>query len=430
MTGKRRTFDFHSLFRPQTTLDPELERRFQSESNLKKDRFWLVNCLIGIFLYASFIINDYLLFDGQFYIYFILRIMVGVPGLLLSLYFAWKSDRYIQIAMGAAPVITNGTIALMVIVTDGGQRLNYLYGIIIGMTCVCVLTRPRFKYLVGSVAVQSLFYASVFVFSDAVPQESMLLSILYGICGIFMTIVASYIMEQANRRDFVLRHEIELLNAKLEALVGTDPLTGLRNRRGLDREVVDLWNDHRAEPGWASFVLIDIDHFKSFNDNYGHPAGDECLKRIARLIEGIAPGGDRIAARFGGEEFVVLLRDADFTTARRIAEEIRLAVVQGAIAHPVFGADAVVTISLGVASALTVDCDSGDLLARADQALYVAKKTGRNQVWPPVSAGASHSPPHCQDAAGADIPSTCADAPARRGYASLIDRHQAAAALS
>lgn len=179
---------------------------------------------------------------------------------------------------------------------------------------------------------------------------------------------------QSLSRQVVAQLELRQAMAGLELESMTDPLTSLWNRRSLDRKLHAAWDVHMLDKTPLSLLMIDLDHFKSINDSFGHPAGDQVLAQAAAIIRDNA-GADAIAARFGGEEFCVVLADTDAAQAQRIAETIRAALQAAAWPHRQ------VTASIGVAIA-----DVGDgsfpnvLLARADRALYIAKHEGRNRV--------------------------------------------------
>jgi diguanylate cyclase (GGDEF)-like protein len=125
-------------------------------------------------------------------------------------------------------------------------------------------------------------------------------------------------------------------------------------------------------------LMIDIDHFKKINDAHGHAAGDDAIKRIAEIINQSIRTTDK-AARFGGEEFVVLLREIDQETAVLLAERIRSSIEQTTIKHGETSIRA--TVSIGVAINAEGDRDVQDMIERADQGLYIAKKTGRNRTF-------------------------------------------------
>ena len=185
-------------------------------------------------------------------------------------------------------------------------------------------------------------------------------------------------------------HELAALNAQLAAQAAQDGLTGVGNRRCLEEHLQQAWANARRRCEPLSLVMLDVDHFKLYNDTFGHPAGDGCLRDVAALLrEGLHRPQDGVY-RYGGEEFVLLLPDTTAPGALHCAEALRSALEQRALPHP----EGVVTISLGVATAMPLrraDTDgAGDenpegdgpqsLLSRADVALYRAKQLGRNRV--------------------------------------------------
>jgi diguanylate cyclase (GGDEF)-like protein len=180
--------------------------------------------------------------------------------------------------------------------------------------------------------------------------------------------------------------ELQTANAALEHLAARDPLTGLYNRRSLDARLAEAQAlDRRYGAGNGrvhGLLLVDVDHFKRVNDQFGHPAGDAVLRQLAQLLQANVRVTD-VAARFGGEEFAVLLPElAGPLEAVMAAEKIRTAVE--AALFPEVGK---VTVSLGVSLASPDDADVRPLIARADAALYEAKRGGRNAVVLKTAAG-------------------------------------------
>jgi diguanylate cyclase (GGDEF)-like protein len=182
--------------------------------------------------------------------------------------------------------------------------------------------------------------------------------------------------------------DLQRSNEQLERLSGLDPLTGLANRRTLDAHLTRRWGTRSRGQDSIAFLLCDVDCFKEYNDHYGHQAGDGCLQHVARtLAESASRAGD-LVARFGGEEFVLVLEPTSPSDAARLAEQIRGAVAALSLPHERSPVAPVVTISVGVV-VLTHD-DPGephDLIARADRALYAAKRSGRNRVEISAPAG-------------------------------------------
>jgi diguanylate cyclase (GGDEF)-like protein len=172
--------------------------------------------------------------------------------------------------------------------------------------------------------------------------------------------------------------------AELSILAATDGLTGLANRRTFDSHLESEWLRAAREDTPLSLLLIDIDHFKAFNDAYGHQAGDHCLRAVAHLLKNSVRRPADLVARYGGEEIAVLLPVTGAKGARRVAETIRLGVEALAMPHKHSAPAGVVTISIGAATLFpaseTISVGPKDLIAMADRALYDAKLDGRNRV--------------------------------------------------
>jgi diguanylate cyclase (GGDEF)-like protein len=153
----------------------------------------------------------------------------------------------------------------------------------------------------------------------------------------------------------------------------TDPLTGLLNRRYIEERLAEEVNraDRSGDP--MSFMMIDVDEFKSYNDRYGHPAGDEALKIVGQILRENLRGAD-VAARYGGEEFSVLLPETSVEESRTIAERIRRHVEETKFPRRK------VTVSIGIASLGGDVAGVKELIAAADAALYQAKRAGRNTI--------------------------------------------------
>lgn len=167
--------------------------------------------------------------------------------------------------------------------------------------------------------------------------------------------------------------------AQLDRLANTDGLTGVGTRRCFDLRLQEEWRRCARERVPLSLILIDVDHFKAFNDTYGHPAGDECLRQVAEALTGAVNRGGDVVARYGGEEFVCLLPGIDPGGAVQVAERMRVAVGAKAIPHSRSSVSDQVSITAGVASCIPDGNDAGSLLRAADTALYDGKKQGRNR---------------------------------------------------
>ncbi len=171
-------------------------------------------------------------------------------------------------------------------------------------------------------------------------------------------------------------------NRLLEVQASTDGLTGIANRRSFDSMLEREWKAHRRDGEALSLALLDVDCFKQYNDHQGHPAGDECLRAVARSIRSTIRRPRDFAARYGGEEFAVILPRTDKRGAAVVLGEILGSVRDLSIAHPTSKVGrGIVTISIGVATMIPADDDSlPHLLGRADEALYGAKSGGRDRL--------------------------------------------------
>lgn len=166
----------------------------------------------------------------------------------------------------------------------------------------------------------------------------------------------------------------------LRALAFRDGLTGVANRRHFDDVYQKEWRRAQRSGEPLSIVMIDVDHFKRYNDRHGHQSGDDCLRSVAAAIAAALNRPADLLARYGGEEFVCILPDTGIDGAAGKAENLRLAVEQLAIAHGDSDTGAIVTISLGVATVMHAAGQEKQLLDLADQQLYRAKQAGRNRV--------------------------------------------------
>lgn len=188
--------------------------------------------------------------------------------------------------------------------------------------------------------------------------------------------------------------ELQNMNVRLSVLAETDSLTGLLNRRAFDAVMADELARVERGDSSLSLLMIDVDYFKRFNDTYGHGAGDSCLKTVADCLRATARRTDDRAARYGGEELALILPDTDEKAAVILAEEFCERLRGLRIAHS--GSDkGIVTVSVGVATVArgSIPTDAARLIARADEALYTAKRDGRDGVrlWEPSRPRIVHS---------------------------------------
>jgi len=175
--------------------------------------------------------------------------------------------------------------------------------------------------------------------------------------------------------------QLKEANEKLSRLSMTDGLTGIANRRLFDKSIEHEWKRAQRSQQPLSLMMIDIDYFKSYNDNFGHQAGDDCLKQVAVALKRALRRPADFIARYGGEEFVAIIPEMDCEAARGVAEVLRQAVLSLHIPHVRPDHAEWVTVSLGVSSLVpNMGQTFQELIAKSDEALYTAKHAGRNRV--------------------------------------------------
>ncbi len=204
--------------------------------------------------------------------------------------------------------------------------------------------------------------------------------------GVVFTLFIALYIRVISRRALTIQkvvvertNELNEANRKLEMLSRTDALTGVANRRYMDDYLDQEWLRAIRSNSSISFILIDIDYFKLYNDNYGHQMGDECLKKVAERLETVARRPGDLVVRYGGEELALVLTDTE--NAESVANDCRRSIEELGISHELSKISDVVTISVGYCTvAPKKGTDPSWVIESADKALYKAKKAGRNKV--------------------------------------------------
>jgi len=172
-----------------------------------------------------------------------------------------------------------------------------------------------------------------------------------------------------------------VLQKELEELSFKDALTGVYNRRMFDSVMEVEWANAKRNHQPLSLLMLDIDYFKQYNDFYGHIHGDECLKRVAKELNKVATRSRDFFARFGGEEFIIVLPETDEKAAKMIAERCRSLIFKAQIPHEKSLVSQMLTVSIGVSTIIPIHSDEAiNFIAAVDRQLYQAKETGRNRI--------------------------------------------------
>ncbi|WP_313629915.1 bifunctional diguanylate cyclase/phosphodiesterase [Pseudomonas sp.] len=369
----------------------QLELRYQSDIHVTR-RHHLILCLIlGGFTFGSFslwmvIINPEVLVTATLQ-------MIGacVPSTLIGLVLLKRSSVRWREYASMLPSYT-GFIGTYNVVINGEQPVSGEQSLF--MFCwplMLMYVNTCMKSPFNIALAYNIFFLSITAWGVHTSP------ITFSTGGLIMTAIGSssffsllgnYWSNAEARRNYLywLREETRVssltdANSDLQRLSETDSLTGLANRRHIQPQLDALTTNHLDGQSEGAVLLIDIDHFKGFNDHYGHLIGDECLKTVATALGScfISPCA---VARFGGEEFIAVLPDTSHDEARRIARHVLQTIRELNIAH--LGrtdSTAIITVSIGLAhSASSELTDSSSLLDQADKALYRAKRAGRNRL--------------------------------------------------
>lgn len=203
--------------------------------------------------------------------------------------------------------------------------------------------------------------------------EQIYFGMLWIMLGNGLGFVAANSLQRGQRIQYAQR-------LVMQRLLATDALTGIANRRSFDEALASEWRRCGRSGLPLSLLMIDVDHFKAYNDRFGHQEGDTCLRRVAlALTECLGRPGDMVA-RYGGEEFVCLLPEIDRRGAAKVARKLARSIDRIGMAHPDSPHGGKLTVSIGVATACEIFGNSSELIALADRLLYAAKNAGRNRL--------------------------------------------------
>ena len=319
--------------------------------------------------------------------------LAGTSGLLAvgaaMTWLFWQPQAgHRQQIMAGAVIIFTLSVNLMLdgVQTENARIATYAFTLIV-ITANVVLSLD-FRSAVATSAACCLVTAGFTATNHQTNWLGEVLPVLLMTATALLTLAANFRIETTSRYVYLLLlreklqgRSIRAQNETLSQISRSDPLTGIPNRRAFDEMLERIWAEAFASRIPVALLMIDIDHFKSYNDTYGHPAGDACLTSIAAAIDEVTRGQGDFAARLGGEEFAVILQRADLRTARAIARRIHEKVASLRIPHGGSQTSAYVSVSIGMADASPEDGERPQvLLLAADKALYAAKSAGRNQT--------------------------------------------------
>jgi diguanylate cyclase (GGDEF)-like protein len=372
--------------RKSLVFPTEFEAQFERDTRHRRAKFLRAATLKTVVVYNLFLLTDWLLLPDTIFFCLASSLFVVTPWIL---FVAWLMRSSLAEAMreraaASVPAVIVLQVAAIYCLTQSSYAPYSLYTVLGTMIYAHVIQRLRYFYAIAVSAFMFIVFSLAIVGVKAMPAAVVAtLFLTLGACA-YMTLIVNFTLDRDVRRSYLhaLRDRLRLAEADAEAK--HDALTDLANRHYLNARAAEIWRagDERSSP--VAIVLLDVDHVKSFNDLYGHPAGDACLKRIAACVTAELRNIDDLAVRYGGEEFLLLLPATDIADAVRVAERVRRAIAALGIPHEGAEKAGVVTASLGVAAAPVSALSSAELIAAADIALYTAKRNGRNQVCPPL----------------------------------------------
>lgn len=375
---------------PQIAFAPDVEARYAGYMEAGRIAHLRVTVGVGLVCYDLCGMLDHVILPDLLYLPALVRLTVATPvalALLRALSSLKPAPREVLVA---ALVMTAIAFQIGFLMASKDALVPYALMPVLVLSMyanVIVQLRARLAALTSIATLGGVFLA-VHLRADLPSELQGALFLAISVCTA-LGLVSNHQLERAQRLGFlhVLREteRSELLTqekAEFSKLSMIDALTGLANRRAFDTLIAELWQRGRSTGSSFSLLLIDVDHFKGFNDHYGHPAGDACLAHLARTIEDVVIRKQDMIARYGGEEFAVLLADCVADDARAIAELLREGVAAAAIPHEGRrDGQRFVTVSVGVADHdPTGGATIADVIAAADRHLYAAKRAGRNRV--------------------------------------------------
>lgn len=367
---------------------PAVEARFESDQKLSRSKAFIQAGLVALVVYNLFLINDLLLRPEIFQtaVLWRLGVLTGFGCAVLILVRQGLPAFWQETAMASTLIVATIASSVIIYQTRTSFAAYDLFALSLIFTAGNVLFLLRYVHAVVSTFIGFAVITGFALVHPTIPQDALAsaLGLLAGTAA--FSLMACRRIEAEARRSYlmVLREELRtqatLRSAEaLAHLSLTDPLTELANRRAFESRLDLCWSRPELRPMPRALLMVDIDCFKRYNDFFGHPAGDSCLRQVAAALRDNVREHD-LVARMGGEEFVVLMGEATPDEAMAAAERLRRAVEDLALPHDGREGRHVVTVSIGLATAADANLiEAALLMEEADRALYRAKRDGRNR---------------------------------------------------
>jgi diguanylate cyclase (GGDEF)-like protein len=371
------------------TFPKELEDRFVEEGASKRFLVMLVAGICGILIFGGMIIADVLLSPETLAFAAIVHLAVFPPLVVAGLYILSKMrmpavNEWLIAGAGILAVLLEAAVILSSQNPINGWRVVEL-NIIIVYTCAVARFWPAVTTGMAGLVVHGYIVSHMVDPTGLLALNTTLLALN---CTAFV-LYGNYKLEHDERMAFLLdsrekalSDELSEANERLKRMATTDMLTKGSNRRYFEEFLSECWSRAQEQKRAISLLVLDIDYFKAYNDRYGHQAGDQCLIKVAQALTSCIRKPSDLVARWGGEEFVVVLMDTDVDAAAAAAERIREAVIALKLEHAGSQCAPHVTVSGGRVSMRPERGESCQhMIDLADEALYRAKGAGRNRIY-------------------------------------------------
>jgi diguanylate cyclase (GGDEF)-like protein len=381
---------------PWLYFPPAIESRFERDSGWARCKFLIVVGFSCLFIIDLFVVRDYQMLPDVFPQSVVVRLLILTPlGLAMFAVLSFNPRAWLREAMEAALMLMVVCGILYLLMASRSPLADHaFYSLVLIVLFSNLVQRIRFWYAVVSSIVAMGLAAAALPYIDTMPANTALSAMMSLVTATLLSLVANYNLEHEQRRNYLValrdalhREQLVELNKELSVISTVDAVTGLANRHRLERYLEALWQTALESGRPVTMLMLDVDHFKRFNDYYGHQAGDQCLKKVAEIIRAQLRAKEDLAVRYGGEEFIVVLPEASLIDGVRIGERMRRALEALRLPHLASPEPHVITVSIGVSCGMPSESLSpNELIEAADVALYNAKNRGRNRIWPPMVA--------------------------------------------
>jgi diguanylate cyclase (GGDEF)-like protein len=375
----------------QLRFIPRLEKAYEAARRVGRNRAIATYLCIYLFVKLLFLLANLQIGTQVFRVSMTLRLGIVLPLTCIAVFLLLRPlPSWVHGLAAFTPLIAETALVMLLGRLSGSAvSARYVLAAVVGIFAQTLLMRAPFRQcFFGLVVAVAVFCALCEIrwpghFGPPVTSDFL----IFGVGFCLPALYERHSRERADRRDFLLNEanrlrmeDILRMNTHLHRLTSLDPLTGVFNRRYMNAALPRLCDMANENQRWIGIILIDVDHFKTVNDTSGHQNGDLCLEHVAQALQSSVRAGVDTVARYGGDEFIAILPDADERQATIIGERMCQAIQEAALPAGELGR---VTISAG-ATAVRGEAGSRfsaeDLIASADRALYTAKELGRNRI--------------------------------------------------